>query len=469
MSKINNLFKSKLNVLNIGIETFKETIKMQQVNVTHLEWKPMAGGDQEMINLITKLKNNPNRNKANQEALDKLKKSQPVWVDVKTAKESIKLDKFTFLHAGPPITWERMSIPMRGAILAVIKYEGMATNDKEAELLASSGKIKYVPCHEYGCVGPMTGIISASMPLIVVKNTEYGNYSYSTFNEGAGDVARFGAHGENTVKRLKWIENTLAPAMNKVVKTLGGLNLKVLISQALNMGDELHMRNNTSTAIFIRAIAPSLMDATNNREDLITITKFLTTNNDQFFLNFAMAAMKASADAAHNVKDSTMVTAMARNGVEIGIKVSGLGNRWFIAPAAEVKGLYFPGFSVADANKDIGDSAIMETGGVGGFAMAAGPAIVKVLGAGTFYDAINYTKEMYEITIGESEVYVIPNLEFKGTPTGIDIVKVVETGIQPVINTAIASAKAGGGMIGAGVSRAPMKMFVDALKAFNNK
>jgi hypothetical protein len=257
--------------------------------------------------------------------------------------------------------------------------------------------------------------------------------------------------------------------MNKVVKSLGGLNLKVLISQALNMGDELHMRNNTSTAIFIRAIAPSLMDATNNREDLITITKFLTTNNDQFFLNFAMAAMKASADAAHNVKDSTMVTAMARNGVEIGIKVSGLGNRWFIAPAAEVKGLYFPGFSVVDANKDIGDSAIMETGGVGGFAMAAGPAIVKVLGAGTFYDAMNYTKEMYEITIGESEVYVIPNLEFKGTPTGIDIVKVVETGIQPVINTAIASAKAGGGMIGAGVSRAPMKMFVDALKAFNNK
>lgn len=469
MGKINKLFDSKLNVLNVGIETFKETVSNQKVNVTHLDWKPMAGGDVELITLVEKLKSNPNREKANQIALDKLKKSQPVWLDVKPAKEVIKLDKYTFLHAGPPITWERMSVPMRGAILAVIKYEGLASNDQDAEALAASGKINYVPCHEYGCVGPMTGIISYSMPLIVVKNTEFGNYSYSTFNEGAGDVARFGAHGENTVKRLKWIENTLAPVMKRVIHSLGGLNLRVLIAQALNMGDELHMRNNTSTAIFIRAIATALMNATTNREDLNTITKFLTTNNDQFFLNFAMAAMKASADAAHNIKDSTMVTAMARNGVDIGIRVSGLGNKWFIAPAAEVKGLYFPGYSVADANKDIGDSAIMETGGVGGFAMAAGPAIVKVLGAGNFYDALNYTKEMYEITIGESEVYVIPNLEFRGSPTGIDIVKVVETGIQPVINTAIASAKAGGGMIGAGVSRAPMKMFVDALKAFNNK
>ena len=469
MSKINQLFNKNLNVLNIGIETFKDTLKQQLVNTTHLEWKPVAGGDTEVIALLDKIISNPNRVKANQEALSKLKASQPMWLDVKTAKEAINLDKHTFLHAGPPITWERMSVPMKGAILAVIKYEGLANDDAAAEKLAASGQIKYVPCHEYGCVGPMTGIISQSMPLIVVKNTEFGNFAYSTFNEGAGDVARFGAHGENTVKRLKWIQNVLAPAMKKVIINLGGLNLRVLIAQALNMGDELHMRNNTSTAIFIRAIATSLMSATENKEDLTTITKFLTTNNDQFFLNFAMAAMKASTDAAHNIKDSTLVTAMARNGVDIGIRVSGLGNKWFTAPAAEVKGLYFPGYGEADANKDIGDSAIMETGGVGGFAMAAGPAIVKVLGAGTFYDALNYTNEMYEITIGESEVYVIPNLEFRGSPTGIDIVKVIETGIQPVINTAIASAKAGGGMIGAGVARAPMKMFVDALKAFNNK
>lgn len=469
MGKVNELFNSNLNVLNIGIETFKETLNQQQVSTTHLEWKPVAGGDQEATALIEKLTKKPSVKEANQKALTRLKNSQPMWLDVKTAKDAIKLDKFTFLHAGPPITWQRMSIPMRGAILAAIKYEGLATDDITAEKLAASGKITYVPCHEYGCVGPMTGIITQSMPLIVVKNTEYGNYSYSTFNEGAGDVARFGAHGENTVKRLKWIENTLAPVMKRVVHNLGGLNLRVLITQALNMGDELHMRNNTSTAIFIRAIATALVESTNNKDDLSTISKFLTTNNDQFFLNFAMAAMKASADAAHNVKDSTMVTAMARNGVDIGIKVSGLGNKWFTAPAAEVKGLYFPGYTEADANKDIGDSAIMETGGVGGFAMAAGPAIVKVLGAGSFYDALNYSNEMYEITIGESEVYVIPNLEFRGCPTGIDIVKVVQTGIQPVINTAIASAKAGGGMIGAGVSRAPMKMFVDALKAFNNK
>ncbi len=407
--------------------------------------------------------------KANQQAVTKLKNAQPFWVDVLPAQEAIGLDKTTFLHSGPPITWDKMCGPMKGAVIAAIKYEQLADSDESAIEFVSSGKIKFEPCHHYQCVGPMTGIISKSMPLIVVLNQENGNYAYSTFNEGAGDVLRFGAYGDNTIRRLRWIENTLAPAMKRLVKTANGINLKVIIAQALNMGDELHMRNGASTSIFIKTIMSHLVETCEDRNNLIEISKFLTSNNDQFFLNFAMAANKASADAAHNIEYSTMVTAIARNGVDIGIRVSGLDNAWFTAPAADVEGLYFSGYTKEDANKDIGDSAIMETGGVGGFAIAAGAAIVRFLGAGTYQDALNYTRDMYEICLSESDSYTIPNLDFRGSPTGIDIIKVIETGILPVINTAIASKEAGVGMIGAGISKTPLSLFTQALIAYSEK
>ncbi|MFU8785692.1 MAG: DUF1116 domain-containing protein [Candidatus Izemoplasmataceae bacterium] len=467
MKSLNSLFKSKVKVANIGIEMFHEALNDQATPSCQVDWQPVAGGDQALIEMINFIQSDDRVEKANLEAVNRLKDAQPIWVDVQIASDVLGLDKHTLLHAGPPIKWEAMSEPMKGAVYAALKYEGLAHTDEEAYELAGSGKITFEPCHHRQAVGPMTGIISHSMPLICVKNDKRGNYAYSTFNEGAGDVARFGAFSENTVKRLKWIETVLAPAMKKALTVGDPINLKVLIAQALNMGDELHMRNNASSTIFIKAIIERLVRTSDDLETLTTITKFLTTNNDQFFLNFAMAASKASSDAAHNIPYSTMVTAMARNGVEIGIRVSGLEDLWFTADAAEVDGLYFPGYTKDDANKDIGDSAIMETAGLGGFAMVAGPAIVKILGAGTYQDALNYTSEMYDITLSESRDFTIPNLEFRGTPTGIDIVKVVETGSCPVINTAIASKKAGVGMIGAGVARAPMPMFKEALVTMN--
>jgi hypothetical protein len=461
LSSVNSLFGSKLNVLNVGLEQFYMTLQQQNVESAHVEWKPRAQGDPELVKIVDALTADLRVAEANQKAFGKLNSASPVWIDVRSAHEAIDLDRYTLLHAGPPIEFKDMCVPMQGAVVAALKYEGLAENDDQAFELAKT-RIHFEPCHHYGCVGPMTGVISYSMPLLCVKNTDNGNMAYSTFNEGAGDVARFGAFGENTVRRLKWIENVLAPVMKKVVET-EPINLKVLISQALNMGDELHMRNNSSTSIFLKTIMTNLTKSA-DMTVLPEIARFLTTNNDQFFLNFAMAAMKASADAANNIPYSTMVTAMARNGVNIGIRVSGLGDQWFIAPAAQVVGLYFPGYTEEDANPDIGDSAIMETGGVGGFAMAAAPAIVKFLGAGTVADALNYTNEMYDICLGESAMFAIPNLDFRGSPLGIDIIKVVETGCLPVINTAIASKKAGGGMVGAGVARAPMPMFKEAIK-----
>ena len=461
-----DLFSKKIKVVNIGIKTFHQTLLDQQATTVNVDWRPIANGNLSLITKIERLMSNPNVSQANELAVKKINNAVPVWVDVKPASEAIKLDKYTLLHSGPPISFEQMCVPMKGAVIAALRYEGLINQAHEVEALVKTGKLKFKPCHELGCVGPMTGIISSSMPLICVKNTTDRNFAYSTFNEGAGEVARFGASSDKTVTHLKWIEQVLAPALKKVVVNTQGINLKNIIAQALNMGDELHMRNNASSTIFFKTVMPLLVQTNINNQDLEKIAKFLTTNNDQFFLNFAMAAMKVSADAAHHIKDSTIVTAMARNGVNFGIKVSGLGNQWFVAPAPVVAGLYFPGFSGEDANPDIGDSAIMETGGLGGFAVAAGISVLKLLGNASFNDALNITNQMFEIVNGESKNYFIPNLDFKGVPLGIDILKVVATGITPIINTAIASKKAGGGMIGAGMSQVPIELFINALNQF---
>lgn len=290
------------------------------------------------------------------------------------------------------------------------------------------------------------------------------DHHINTVHTGKG--IRFGSCGQDTVDQLVWLEKVLGPALKDVVHTMGGINLKMIISQALAMGDELHMRNNAATNLFVKTIAETLCEVVESRAALTQIMHFLTWNNDQFFLNFAMAANKACADAAHGIEHSTMVTAMARNGVNIGIRVSGLGDRWFTAPAADVAGAYFPGYSAEDANKDIGDSAIMETGGIGGMAIATAPAIVRFLGAGKYQDAVNYTNNMYEITLSEQDQYAMPDMDFRGSPIGIDILKVVETGISPIINTAIACKRPGVGMIGAGISKAPLEMFEEAMVAF---
>lgn len=404
-------------------------------------------------------------NAANQKAVEKVLNAQPVLVDIGIAGEVIPgMTKKTILHAGPPITWQKMSGPMRGAVMGALIYEGLAGDIKEAEELAASGEITFDPCHHHNAVGPMAGIVSASMPVFIVQNKAEGNYAYCTLNEGLGKVLRYGAYGPEVIQRLKWMEKVLAPAIKEALEIVGEINLKNLIAQAIQMGDECHNRNKAGTSLFMREIAPGLVQTKNSPETIAEIFKFIS-GNDHFFLNLSMPACKCTMDAAHGIENSTMVTAMARNGTEFGIRVSGLGDRWFTGPASVVDGLYFPGYSSKDANPDIGDSVISETAGIGGFAMAAAPAIVKFVG-GTAKDAINYTLSMYEITIAENNAFGIPVLEFRGTPTGIDIRKVVETGILPAINTGIAHKEPGVGQVGAGLVKPPVNCFEDALVAF---
>ena len=402
---------------------------------------------------------------ANQTALERVQSAEPVLIDVVPAREAMpRLTEGMLLHAGPPIEWEAMANPMKGAITGAIRYEGWASSADEAETLAASGSVAFHPAHHFDAVGPMTGIITPSMPVFVVENRTGGNRAYCTINEGLGRVLRFGANDDSVIDRLHWIQETLGPALKEAVNRGGPIELRPLMAQALAMGDEMHQRNVAATSLFFRAIAPSLVGGSTAGGPLEEIARFLVSN-DQFFLNLAMAAGKATMDAAKSVEGSTMVYAMSRNGTDFGIRVAALGDRWFTAPALMPDGLYFPGFSAEHANPDMGDSAILETLGLGAFAMAGSPAVVGFVGAGRFRDALNYTQEMGEITAGQHTHLLIPSLDYQGVPCGIDLRRVVETGIAPAINTGIAHKEAGVGQVGAGIVRAPMECFNQALEA----
>ena len=402
--------------------------------------------------------------RANMEAIARVMAATPVLTGVARAGDVIPaLGDDLLLHAGPPIGWERMSGPVRGAVIGALLYERRARTEAEASALAASGRIRFEPCHHYAAVGPMAGIISPSMPLCVVENRAGGTRAYTTFNEGYGKVLRYGAYDESVVERLRWIEGTLGPVIGRALELAGGLDMKALISQALQMGDEGHNRNKAGSALLSRLLGPVIVrtDAPAGRQ--AEVLRFLA-DNDLAMLNPVMAACKATMDAAHGIAHSTLVTTMARNGTDFGIRVSGLGDRWFTGPSEVPRGLYFPGFTAEDGNPDMGDSAITETAGIGAFAMAGAPAIVTFVG-GTVQDAMTSTLEMYEITLAEHEVFRIPALDFRGTPTGIDIRKVIRTGILPRINTGIAHRQAGIGQVGAGLVRPPRICFEEALRA----
>jgi len=309
----------------------------------------------------------------------------------------------------------------------------------------------------------MAGVTSPSMPVFNVKNETFGNITHATQNEGLGKVLRYGAYAPEVITRLKWMEQTLYPALQRVLAATGPIDLRSIIAQALHMGDETHNRNRAATSLLLRLIAPALV-YTAEKSVAIEVLKFIDSN-DHFFLNLSMAAIKAMLETAEGIAGCSLVTVMARNGTDFGIRVAGLPEQWFVAPAPVVQGLWLPGFSEKDANPDIGDSAITETGGVGGFAMAAAPAIVRFVG-GTAALAITVTQEMYQITASEHEFFTVPVLNFRGTPVGIDIRKVMATGILPFINTGIAHKEPGIGMVGAGLTRAPKQCFEAAFAAF---
>jgi hypothetical protein len=408
--------------------------------------------------------------KANLKAVNAMMDSRPVVIGVGKARDVIpgRGDNENLLtHAGPPIGWDRMSGPMRGAVAGALIFEKRVKSYDEAEALVQTGQIEFAPCHHYQSAGPMAGLISPSMSVYIVEDKVTGARAFSGINEGYGKVLRYGAYSDEVIDRLHWMDDVMGPILNDAIQDAGGVDMRALISEALHMGDECHNRNKAASLLFMKALAPSIAQVTADDNVAKEILAFMG-DNALTVLNPVMAACKVMADAADNVEGSTVVSALARNGTDFGIRISGLAGQWFTAPAPPVEGLYFPGFTEADANPDLGDSTIMETVGIGGFAMAAAPAIVTFVG-GTAKLAMDTTLEMYEISVAPHKYFTIPALEFQGSPTGIDVRKVVEKGITPRVNTGVAHREAGVGQVGAGLVRPPMSMFEEAVVAFAEK
>lgn len=404
--------------------------------------------------------------RANQIVVDRMMAARPILRTVARARDVIPgMHDALLLHAGPPLAWAHASGPLRGAWIGACIFEGWARDADEAAQLLAAGQIACAPCHHHAAVGPMAGVISPSMMVYVVENVTQGNRTFSNLNEGYGKVLRYGAYSEEVLARLRWMNEVMGPVLAAALAlSEDGIDLRALLAESLHMGDEGHNRNKAGSILYTARLAPLIVRAAPDAETAAAVIKFLA-DNALSVLNPVMAACKAMADAGHGVAGSTIMTVMARNGTELGIRVSGLGDRWFTGPAGQPDGLYFPGFTAADANRDIGDSTITETAGIGAFAMAAAPAIVTFI-SGTPQDALNATLEMYEITTAEHTAFTIPALGFRGTPVGVDIRKVVELGITPRINTGIAHKDAGVGQVGAGLTRPPMNVFEDALIAF---
>ena len=460
-----DVLRTPPRVISMGLERLARALEDLAVPVVHLAWSPPAGGDPRLAGLLDRLHARAAAiDTANAEALGRLVGGDPVLADCRPAWEALELPEHVVLHAGPPLAWTRMCEPMQAAVLCAIRYEGWAANDDAARRLVERGRVRLEPCHHWRAVGPMTGIVTPSMPVFAVENRAYGNRAHVTINEGLGKVLRFGANDDGVVARLRWLATEAGPLLGAAIRAADGMPLRPLMAQALRMGDEMHQRNLAASALLARALMPHMARAGGRHHAVARLAEFIA-GNDQFFLNVAMAAGKSMADAAAGVAGSTLVTTMARNGTEFGIRVATLGDRWLTAPVETPVGLYFPGFGPDDANPDMGDSAIVETVGLGGVAMAASPAVARFVGAGGMADALAITEAMRDIMAGEHPHFRIPMLDERGTPVGIDVRRVVETGVTPLINTGIAGRRAGTGQVGAGVVRAPLGCFTAALEA----
>ncbi|MFD2391768.1 bifunctional FdrA/YlbE family protein [Enterococcus gallinarum] len=471
--KVMELLTTKPRIINVGLQSFNESILQYGGQTEQFNWRPRASGNKKMIRILDALEDFEDQIAAdNQEVTDKIKNAQPFLIDVvpaKTVIAELNEQQKTLLHAGPPIEWSEMTGPMQGSCIGAALFERWATNEEEARRLLESGEVRFMPCHHVQAVGPMGGITSANMPVFVVENRLTGNRAYCILNEGIGKVLRFGAYSQEVIDRLDWIKDVLGPTIAKALQlTEEGINLNVLIARSITMGDEFHQRNIAASLNFLKEISPLIIQTDIPEDQKYEVIKFLA-DTDQFFLNIMMATGKAIVDGARSETKGTVVTTMTRNGVNFGIRIAETEDEWHIAPVNTPKGLYFTGFTEADGNPDIGDSAITETVGVGAMAMVAAPGVTRFVGAGGFEDALETSNEMAKICLGHNSTFSIPTWDFQGTCLGIDIRKVVETGITPVINTGIAHKEAGVGQVGAGTVRAPLGCFENALTAYAKK
>jgi hypothetical protein len=451
-------------VVTVGADLLATALESQGTDVHRVDWRPPMEGTEEHLATVAL---DPRRADANRRAVEAVLAVQAGLVDVAPASEVLGLAQGEFLHAGPPIGWDRASGPLRGALMGAAAFEGLVDDPEQAAHMFAAGDLTFEPCHHHGAVGPMAGVVSPSMWMFVLEDADSGRRTYCSLNEGLGKVLRYGAYGPDVLDRLHWMTRVLGPllrdAVHATVDAQGPVDVTGILTQMLQMGDEAHNRNRAGTLMLLRDLSPAMVGSGHATDDVSAALRFVG-GNDHFFLNLAMPACKLALDAARGIAGSTMVVAMARNGTDFGIQVAGTDDQWFTGPAQVPDGLFLGSYGPDDANPDIGDSAITETAGIGGFSMATAPAIVRLVG-GTVPDAFATTRRMREITLTANPRWTIPVLDFTGAPTGIDVAAVCRTGILPQINTGMAGKVAGTGQVGAGLVTPPAEVFPAALAA----
>ncbi|MGH3276131.1 MAG: DUF1116 domain-containing protein [Streptosporangiaceae bacterium] len=461
------MLPEKVSVVNVGLRLLGDAVRAQQVPVLDVRWRIPAGGRQDLVGSLTSLlgPRAARVDQANREVLRRLDEGSPLLTRIGSALSEVPgMTSSTILHCGPPLPWERFCDPLRRSVLAAIMAEGLADAPDAAGTLVAQDDVHLESASQHDTVLPMATALGPSAPVIVAKLPAGGNRAFSGLNQGPGKTAWFGVDGPEAVARLAFLRDAVGPVLNEALRASGPIDILAMVAQGLAMGDDSHMRSQATTNLLIRHLLPYLAEAADPR--LPQVARFLSGNH-LFFLNVAMAAAKAVTDWAAQVRDSSIVTGMARNGTTFGIRLAATGDRWFQAPAPPVSdALYNPGFGPADGAPDIGDSAVLELAGLGAAAAAASPAVAAFLG-GHMAAAVGATRAMDRICAGRSSRLTIPFLDFRGSPLGVDVRKVVETGITPSITTGILHRDAGTGQVGAGVAHAPLACFEEALTALD--
>lgn len=399
-------------------------------------------------------------------SLDALNNTEVVLHRVRRAGEvTSRVTGRHFLHAGPPLELADIPGPMRGAIIGGLLLEGEAKTVTEAEAIIDSGEVSISPCHDEGAVGAMAGIITPSTPVVVAAAGDLR--TFSPLNEGVQGAVRYGSYDDATLDRLRWLADVLAPALDQAVRSTDPIDLVALVAEGLRRGDDCHNRLVATSAALLVALTPGLLRGSGDRDDAARVASVMAANG-HFALPFAISAAKALALSAAGVEGSSVVTTMAGNGREFGIRVSGLGDRWFTVESPTGAPVLLDGATMDDVTPTMGDSMISETAGFGAFAMTAAPAIMSFVG-GDMALARDITARMRQITAGTSTRFLIPGEDFRGTALGIDVHKVRATGIEPVINNGLAHREPGRGRVGAGITAVPVRPFVQASQALESE
>ena len=453
----------EVRVVNIGLPLFEEAIRDQGVNVVGVDWRIPAAGNDRVIAALARLLGPQAAaiDSANEEVVRRLNDGVPILQAIEQAADVVPgIGDRTVLHCGPAIDWSEMCDPLRRSVQAAIVAEGWTTNVADAAAAVASGDVALAPANEHRTVVPMATAIGPSAPVYVVANEAGSTEAYAPINQGSGQVAWFGVDTDEAIERLRFIRDSVGPVLAGAIASMDPIDTFSLASQGVPMGDDVHMRTQATTNLFLRDLLPHLVRSPHPAAG--EVASFLSGNH-LMFLNIAMASAKALTLWAGEVPGSSIVTTMSRNGTAYGIRLSGNDEQWFLAPSPPVQdALYYPGQGPETSAPDIGDSAVLELVGLGGPAAANSPAVAGFLG-GRMTDAIAATRNMQRICAGESGRFRLPILDNVGTPVGVDVRRVVESGVTPAVNTGIVHASDGSGQVGAGVAWAPIECFVDAL------